>query len=137
MTAFLSLIGGIKGVAIIVILLAVSAWAYTLKSDVTKANLARDQAITQRDQAGVERDKAIAAAKTNADTIDRLQVEKNDINTALNNLAQAKETNRTNTVTRQTVIQSASTVPANTAAAAPVLGQIITEVQNDRDRRRP
>ena len=136
MGAVLSLIGGIKGIAVILLIVAVGGWAFTQKRNVEKANLARDQAIVQRDMAGQERDKAIAAARTNAETVTRLEQEKSDINQALNSLAQAKESNRTNTVTREVIIQSGAAVPANAAKAAPILGAIITEVQNDRVRRR-
>ena len=136
MAAFLSLIGGIKGIGVIILLVVVGAWAYTQKHNVTEANLARDQAIVQRDQAGVERDKAIAIAKTNAETVTRLEQEKRDINDALNSLAQAKEANRGNTVTREVIIQNQASVPANSAVAAPVLGSIIAAVQDDRVRRR-
>lgn len=136
MGAFLSFIGGIKGVAIIILLVALGGWAFTQKRNVEKAELARDQAIAQRDMAGIERDKAINAARVNADTITRLEQEKRDINEALNSLAQAKEKNATNTVTREVIIQNQASVPANSAQAAPVLGSIIDEVQKDRVRRR-
>lgn len=136
MGAFFSLIGGIKGVGIILLVIALGGWAWTQKRNVEKAELARDQAIAQRDMAGIERDKAIAAAQINDATIKRLEQEKDDINKALNSLASAKETNRTNTVTREVIIQNQATVPANAAQTAPVLSAIIAEVQNDRVRRR-
>jgi len=136
MAAFLSLIGGIRGIAVIALLLALGGWAFTQKRHVEQAELARDQAIAQRDQAAVERDKAIAAAQVNDATIKRLEQEKKDINDALNTLASAKETNRENTVTREVIIQNQANVPANSAQAAPVLGSIIAEVQADRVRRR-
>lgn len=136
MAAFLSLIGGIRGIVVILLIIAVGGWAFTQKRAVEKAELARDQAITQRDMAGIERDKAIAVARENEETIGRLEQEKADINLALNTLAAAKETNRTNTVTREVIIQNQAAVPANAAVSAPVLRSIITEVQNDRVRRR-
>lgn len=136
MGAIFGLLGGIKGIGMILLIIAIGGWAFNLKHNVTKAELARDQAIVQRDMAGAQRDKAIAAAQVTAETNVRLEQEKADINTALNNLAKAKETNRTNTVTREVVIQNQSTVPANSARAAPVLVSIIKEVQGDRDRRR-
>ena len=101
-----------------------------------RAELARDQAIAQRDLAGVERDKAISAANASNETVLRLEQDKRDINLALNTLAAAQSANRENTVTREVIIQSQANVPANAAQAAPVLGAIIAEVQNDRVRRR-
>ena len=136
MAAFLEIIGGIKGIIVIIVFVVVGVWAYTQKRNYDKAILERDAAISQRDTAGEERDKAILAAKTNADTIARLEQDKLDINFALNKLAEAKETSRKNTVTREVIIQNQATVPANAAIVAPVIGTIINEIQNDRVRRR-
>ena len=130
------LIGGIKGIAVIALVVAVSGWAWTQKRDVERAELARDQAIAQRDTAAAQRDKAIDAARANDETVKRLGQEKRDVNGALNALASAREGNRSNTVTREVIIQGQSGVPANSAQAAPVLGAIIDEVQTDRVRRR-
>lgn len=134
--AFFKLIGGIKGIAIIIAFIALGGYVWTQKQNVEKAELARDQAIAMRDQVAIQRDKAIGAAQANDLTIQRLEEEKKSINDALNTLAQAKETNRTNTVTREVIIQNQANVPANAAVVAPVLSSIITEVQNDRVRRR-
>ena len=136
MGALFNLIGGIKGIIGIALVIALGGWVWTQKQNVKEAYLARDQAIAQRDIVASERDKAIGAAQANDATIKRLEQEKEDINDALNNLALARETNRTNTVTREVIIQNQATVPANAARAAPVLGAIIKEVQNDRVRRR-
>ena len=135
--AFFNLIGGIKGIAIILLIAALGGYVYVQKRNVEKAELARDQAIAQRDSVVVERDKAIAAARTNADTIDRLQEEKADINTALNNLAAAQVANRNTTVKRQTTINSQAAVPANAAQVAPTVGDTIDDIQQSRAARRP
>ena len=137
MTAFFNLIGGIKGIAIILLIAALGGYVYVQKRNVEKAELARDQAIAQRDSVAVERDKAIAAAKTNAETIDRLQEEKADINTALNNLAAAQVANRNTTVKRQTTINSQASIPANAAQVAPTVGDTIDDIQRARAARRP
>lgn len=137
MTAFFSLIGGFKGIAIILLIAALGGYVYVQKRNVEKAELARDQAIAQRDSVVVERDKAIAAARTNAETIDRLQVEKDDINTALNNLAAAQVANRNTTVKRQNTINSQAAVPANAAQVAPTVGDTIDDIQQARAVRRP
>lgn len=130
------LIGGIKGLAVIALTIALAGWAWNQKRAVERAELERDQAVAQRDAAGIQRDKAIAAAKTNDETVKRLEEEKRDINNALNALAEAREGNRSNTVTREIIIQDQAGVAANSAVAAPVLGAIIAEVQTDRVRRR-
>lgn len=136
MANFLSLIGGIKGIIVILIVGALGLWAYNLKSTATKAVLERDQAITQRDAIATERDKAITAARTNAETVTKLEQEKSDVNLALNTLAAAQQVNSQNTITREVIIQNQSSVAANSAIAAPVLGIIVKEIQNDRVRRR-
>ena len=136
MAALLSLIGGVKGIVIIALLLGLGSYVALQKYNLGKAETARDAAIVQRDQAGVERDKAIAAAKVNEATISRLQQEKDLVNQALNSLQAARDTNRTNTVTREVIIQNQAAVPGNAAIAAPVLGSIIEELQADRNRRR-
>lgn len=137
MAAFYSLIGGIKGIVIILLVIALGGYVWTQKQNADEAIAARDVAIKQRDDVIVERDKAVLAAKTNAETVTRLEEEKRDINQALNSLAQARETNRGNTVTREVIIQNQATVPVNSRQASPVLVTIIEAVQNDRVRRRP
>lgn len=137
MAAFYSLIGGIKGIGIILLVIVLGGYVWTQKRNADEAIAARDVAIQQRDSVVAERDKAIAAAKTSDETVKRLEQEKDDINQALNSLAQAKEINRGNTITREVIIQSQATVAANSAQAAPVLGAIVEAVQNDRVRRRP
>ncbi len=136
MAAFFKLIGGIKGIAIILLIVALGGWAYYQKTKLDDAIAAKDTAISQAQGIAAERDKAIAAARTNAETISRLEQDKADINLALNTLASAKESNRKNTVTREVIIQNQSTVPANAATVAPVIGTIINEIQLDRVRRR-
>jgi Zn-dependent metalloprotease len=136
MGAVLTLIGGAKGIVMIALILAALGWVAVQKRAVTRAEAARDAAIVQRDQAGIERDKAIAVAKTNAETITQLEQEKADINTALNNLAAAQTANRAATTVRETIIQRQATAPTSTAVVAPVIASIITAVQEDRVRRR-
>lgn len=131
-----SLIGGLKGAAIIAAIIALCAWIGTQQVSLSRAQAARDTAIAQRDAAAGERDKAIETALKNETTIKELRDEKDLINTALNGLRAAQTTNRNNTVTREVVIQRESSLPANIAQAAPVLRTIISEVQVDRYRRR-
>lgn len=136
MGALLSLIGGIRGIVFLALVLLLAGWAATLKHNADKAYAARDAAIVQRDNAAVQLERSIAAAKKNEETIARLTEEKELANEALNNLQAARVSNKTNTVTRQVVIRNQAAVPANSAVAAPVLGSIVDEVQKDRVRRR-
>lgn len=136
MGALLSLIGGIRGIVFLALVLLLGGWAATLKHNADKAYAARDAAIVQRDNAAVQLERSIAAAKKNEETIARLTEEKELANEALNNLQAARVSNKTNTVTRQVVIRNQAAVPANSAVAAPVLGSIVDEVQKDRVRRR-
>ena len=136
MGAIFTLIGGFKGVAIIALIVALGGWIGVQKFNLSRAETARDQAIAERDMAAQQRDKAIAAAKVNEDTIKNLQQERDLANQALNSLQSARNTARTNTVNRETIIQSQAGVPANQAITAPVIGAIIADVQTDRLRRR-
>lgn len=136
MGAFLGLIGGLRGLAVIGLIVLVAGWAFVQRNNVEKAEAARDQAIAQRDQVARERDKAIEAARVNEQTISRLEQEKADINQALNTIQQARVENRTNTVTREIIIEKQATTPESQSVAAPVLGEIVEAVQDDRQRRR-
>ena len=126
----------IKSIIIIAIILALGAWAGTQKYNLNKAQRDLKEALVQRDTAGVARDKAIGIASTNATTISRLEREKEDLNTALNKLQENRTANRATAAVRETTIRSTSTVPANAAPAAPVLGSLIADIQTDRVRRR-
>ena len=133
---FFKMIGGIKGVAIIAALLAVGGWAFVQKNNVKKANLARDQAIVQRDAAGVERDKAIAVARVNAATIKQLETEKklaDDSLVALDGLYKAS-LKRTNT--REIIIREQASNPANQVGLSPVLQATVNDILADRAARR-
>lgn len=127
---------GMTGIIAAIGIAAIGGWAWIQKRNVERAELARDQAIAQRDQAAVERDKAIEAARVNEQTIVSLQQEKELINQALNTLQTQREAIRTNTVTREVIIQRQATTAASTATTAPVIGDIIVAVQEDRIRRR-
>lgn len=131
-----SLLGGVKGLAMIALVIAIAGWAFMQRRAVEKAEQARDQAIVQRDMAARERDKAIEVARVNEQTIIQLQQEKEDINEALNALQAARETSRTRTVEREVIIQRQAGQASSQAVTAPVIGSIIEEVQNDRVRRR-
>ena len=48
MAALLSLIGGVKGLVVIALLLALGSWAAVQKINLSKAETARDQAIALR-----------------------------------------------------------------------------------------
>lgn len=136
MGAIFGLLGGIKGMVMIALVIAALGWVAVQRSNVQKANLARDQAIVQRDMAGQQRDRAIAVARENAETITRLEEEKNLVNAALNTLQANQEQNRASSVTRELIIQQQESLPTNIGAAAPVLGDIISQIQSDRVRRR-
>jgi hypothetical protein len=136
MLAFFNLIGGVKGVIVLVLIAALGGWAWKQKHDVSVAEEARDTVVAQMKQAEKDRDAAIAVAKTNEDTINQLRDEKKAINDALNTLNTAKETARLTASARETLIQSQSSLPSSSAITAPVISSVIVEVQNDRARRR-
>lgn len=132
----MSIFSNLKWFLLAFAVLLVGGWGYSKHRAIEKLEVERDRAIVQRDSAAAQRDKAIQAAKDNALVVDTLKQEKADINTALNALASAQATNRTNTITREVIIQNQAADPLNSGQAAPVIKAIIAEVQEDRDERR-
>ena len=136
LTSLFTLIGGVKGVIIIALLAALGGYIALQHHHVTVAEAERDTALAQRDMAAGERDKAISAAQTNAATITKLESERDLANQALNSLQAARDTIKNSSATRSATIQKQAALPANTALAAPVLGTLIFDIQNDRIIRR-
>jgi len=136
MTAFLALIGGVKGLAILALLIALGGYIAVLKHQATSAQNARDVAVAHATEIQGQLDKAIQANKDNEVVIANLNQEKQNINDALNTLQSAKDTNHANSQTRQVIITQGAGVPANAAQAAPVVGNMIQAVQSDRFMRR-
>ncbi len=130
---------GLSMIPMVVVGLAVAglgAWAYVQHGNVAKANLARDQAIAERDKAAVARDIAIKAAQDNATTISNLQNDAALTNQALNTLAANQAQNRASAQSRAGIIQGQSGLPANRAVTAPVIAATISAIQADRRARR-
>jgi hypothetical protein len=136
MGAIFTLLGGIKGIAIIVLVATLGVWAFKKNSDVKNLTLQRDTAISQRDAVAVERDKAVTANAESQRTIESLQYERDLANKALNTINDNRATNRQNTVTREVIIQNQASNSVNAGAAAPVFGPLIGSIQEDRVRRR-
>lgn len=123
-------------IAIGAVVLVGSAYLYNLRQEVVKAKAAEALAIQQRNQAGIERDKAIAVARENENTIMALQQEKTLVNQALNDLQKAQAANQNRVQAREVIIQGQGTVPSSKALTAPVISSTITAIQEDRVRRR-
>lgn len=136
MSIIWSLIGGFRGAIYIAIIVFIAGWAGVQYKKLGDAETAKTQAIAERDQAAIARDRAIQAARDNEQTISRLEEEKKTLNTALSNLESARVANRQTAVVRERVIRETAKVPENAAPAAPVIGNLISEIQADRQRRR-
>lgn len=136
MAAILSLIGGVKGLVIIALVLALGAYIGVLHHEKSVAQEATKTAQAQAAQANADRDKAIKVAQDDAATIANLQQEKQNVNDALNTLQTAKNNNAASASTRQTIITSGAGIAANKATTAPVIGNMIQAVQSDRAVRR-
>lgn len=128
---FLSVIG-IKGAIIIALVLALGGWAGYKHFQVASAQAEAKQAIADRDQAGIARDKAIEANKVNQETIDALQQEKADIQTALNNLETDKKRNQQVINNLSATIRSMAQDPANKVTLSPVLKATVDAIQKQR-----
>lgn len=128
---FLSVIG-IKGAIIIALVLALAGWAGYKHFQVASAQAEAKQAIADRDQAGIARDKALEANKVNQETIDALQQEKADIQTALNNLETDKKRNQQVINNLSATIRSMAQDPANKVTLSPVLRATVDAIQRQR-----
>lgn len=136
MGAIFSLIGGFRGLAIIFIIAALGGWLALQKHNVTKANAERDAAIVQRDEAGIQRDKAIETARINERAITALEEEKKLVNQALNTLHQNQVTSRAHSSERNILIQNQNGTSESRAITAPIISDIIQNIQDDRIIRR-
>lgn len=93
-------------------------------------------AIAQRDAVVVQRDKAVAVVRANDLVIEQLKQDKEDVNEALKSLSLAQQANEKNTAAREVIIQQQASKPANAVEAAPVLLDVIAEIEKDRIARR-
>lgn len=123
---------GIKGVAVIILLIAIGGWAGLKHFELSKTRSELEAAITERDVAAEARDKAISAAKANEETIVALQQEKAKIQEALTSLAADKKKNQQTINTLMASIRSGSSNPANQVLLSPVLRTTVDSIQKDR-----
>lgn len=128
---FLSVIG-IKGAAIIALILGLAGWLGYNHYQLQAALTGRKAAETERDLAGVARDKAIDANKSNILVMAQLEKEKSDIQLALNALDTDRKKNQKIIADLSTVIRSMATDPANKVQLSPVLQVTIDNIQKQR-----
>lgn len=132
---FLDLIGGIKGIAVIAIILALGGYVWKTKHD---AGVLEQQIVTltaQRDEAGTARDQALAANATNLEAINQLKAEKLATNTALNNLEAARVKDQVTIGTLRASIRAQASNPLNQTKLSPVLSDTIRAIQAERIKR--
>lgn len=136
MTTFLSLIGGVKGIIISVIIALALGYIALQRHELSSANQARDTAIAQKIEIQGQLDKAIDVAKANQTTIDRLNSEKQSIQEALNK-KDLDVANNQKTVNKTNVaIDKQANEPVNRVELSPVLKTTLEALQEERERRR-
>lgn len=135
----LKLFGGVKNFAVaIVVALALAAgglWVLKQKHALTKAQKDLVTVTQQRDDAARARDDAINVSKANVETIKKLQQEKQD---ALDAIEQQNERSKRDTATilaMGTALSAQANNPANKVELSPVLKQVLTSIQAERNKR--
>ena len=128
---FLSALG-IKGIAIIAMVLALVGWGGYKTYQVNKAQSDLATAIAQRDEAGLARDKAIDANKVSAAAIQALEKEKADVQKSLNNLDADRKKNAKTISDLTAAIEAQKNNPANKVTLSPVLKLTIDTIQKQR-----
>lgn len=127
---------GLKGIAIIVAVLALGGWGYYKTNQVVKVQTELATAVRDRDAAAAARDKAIDANKVSAATIASLEKEKADIQTALNNLASDRKKNQQALNELTAAINAQKADPANQVVLSPAVKLTIDTIQKQRDARK-
>lgn len=128
-------IGGLKGIAIIAVMLSVLGFLGYQHHQISAARADLAAAVLARDAANEARDKAIAVAQANDATVKQLQQEKRDAEAALNELAARKKLDDATIAALSAAIKAQATNPANQVQLSPVLKQIITDIQAERLKR--
>lgn len=133
---------GIKGWAIIALVVALGSWAGYQKYQIHEIGKQRDiaqqaakTAEAERDLAASARDAAIAANASNQQVIADLQKEKADIQTSLNNLDADRRKSQATIASLSASIKALSKDPANQVVLSPVLQLTVKEIQAERARR--
>lgn len=123
---------GVKGTAILALLLALGGWAGYKTYQVYDAQNDAKEARADRDAAFVARDKALQVNLVNQETIALLQQEKADIQRALTDLDADRKKNQQIIGALSTTIKAMASDPANRVQLSPVLQTTISEIQKQR-----
>lgn len=119
----------IAAAAILIPVLAFSGWTYI---KLKNAETAKAEAIAERDSMATQLDLAVKANQTNQDTIDRLMLEKQDIETALANLEARRKKDRATIAGLSRAIAEQASNPENQVKLSPVLQQVVDQIQQQR-----
>lgn len=128
-------LGGFKGVAIILLVAAALGYVGYQHHQISVAKKELTEAVSARDAANEARDKAIAVAKANDETIKQLAQEKKDAESALNELAARNRLDAATIAAMSAAIKAQAANPANQVQLSPVLKQIISDIQAERAKR--
>jgi hypothetical protein len=126
---------GVKGVAILVLLLALGGWAAYKTYQVSSAQAEAVAAKAERDEAATARDEALKVNTANQLAISQLQKEKADIQVALTNLDADRKKNQKVINDLSAVIRTMATDPANKVQLSPVLQATVDTIQKQRTAR--
>jgi chromosome segregation ATPase len=125
---------GTKIISIVaaIVVLAVGSWGAMNYIKLKRAEAEVAEITAQRDRAAKARDDAINAARTNQETINRLMLEKQDIERSLIALENARRANRQLINKLSERVKELSTDPVNQAPLSPVLKETVDAIQKQR-----
>lgn len=135
MTALFELLGGIKGIAAIALIVALGGYVWNQNSKISQAATDLKTVTAERDLAAEQRDKAVGVNVENQTAIKQLTQEKIDIQTSLNNLEAARKKDAVVIGQLSTAIKAQASNPANKVTLSPVLRDVVSGIQAERNRR--
>ncbi len=128
-----SLKGKIIAALIIAGLLGGGYFVYQQKMQLLKANEERVQMKAERDQAFIDREKAVDAAKTTNETLEKVLQERKDAEDAAKKLAAKDKANKVKIDQLNTIIDGLASQPESKVELSPILKETVRKIQTDRD----
>ena len=130
--SILDLFKNLKLIVTVLVILGLGAFAYIQHGQVNSAREESKTAKMERDTARADRDKAIIAAKENADTVKSLLSEREEINKSFETLRAEQQKIRILIGKLDKIIIAETSNPANFSPVQPVISRVITDIQEER-----
>lgn len=131
----LDLFKNLKLLVVTLVLLGFGAFAYFQHQQIGSAQAESRIAIKERDTAIADRDRAVIAAKENADTVKSLLSEREEINKSFETLRAEQQKIRILIGKLDKIIIAETSNPANFSPVQPVISRVITDIEEERTAR--